>query len=114
VGRETGHAQLSHAAGMSLAEAMRNYVGSLINAVPPTTGSVGLPIIWLADDGSPIGADAARSMDPIGAGNVPSVIGFADDRSPIGSNASRSVDPVGTSSGVSLLGESKSSNGKHD
>ena len=37
-----------------------------------------------------------------------------DNRRPVGSDASRSVDPVGASGGVALLGESERSKRNHD
>jgi hypothetical protein len=37
-----------------------------------------------------------------------------DDRCPIGSNASRSVDAIGAGGGVALMGESEGAKPNHD
>src|SRR5260370_33478502 len=75
-------------------------------------------LIWLADDGGPVRSDAARSVDPVGAGDRRfSAVNWgwlADDRRSVGPDASGSVDPVGASGGVALLRESECAKRNHN
>src|SRR5260370_37400754 len=75
-------------------------------------------LIWLADDGGPVRSDAARSVDPVGAGDRRfSAVNWgwlADDRRSVGPEASGSVDPIGASGGVALLRESECAKRNHN
>ena len=80
-----------------------------------------LDLIWPADDRSPMGSDAPRSVGPVGATNrtvVPITvmvrICLANSHSPIGADASGSVDSIGTSGCVARLGEHERAKSNHD
>ena len=89
---------------------------SLLAAVPGL-----VPLIGPADDRSPMGSDAPRSVRPMGATNRPVIpitvmvrIWLANGHSPIGADASGSVNSIGTSGCVDRLSEHKREKCNHD
>ena len=90
--------------------------GSLLAAAPEL-----LPLIGPADDRSPMGSDAPRSVGSVGTTNrmvVPITvmvrICLANSHSPIGAHTSRSVNSIGTSGCVARLGEHERAKCNHD
>jgi hypothetical protein len=80
-----------------------------------------LDLIWPADDRSPMGSDAPRSVGPVGATNrtvVPITmmvrICLVNSHTPIGADASRSVDSICTSGCMARLGEHERAKSNHD
>ena len=80
-----------------------------------------MPLIRPANDRSPMGSDASRSVGTVGATNrtvVPITVvvrvWLANSHSPIGADASRSVDSIGTSGCLAWLGEHQRAERNHD
>jgi hypothetical protein len=74
----------------------------------PSPGSEGIALIWLSHNRSAMGPGAARSVDPVRAGNGPVIPrrGWpSDHRSSMGSDAARSIHPAGAGGGLTLWGE---------
>jgi hypothetical protein len=82
-----------------------------------------LPLIWPANDRTPMGSDAPRPVGTVGATNrtvVPTVmarIWLANSHSPVGADAPSTIDPIDTGGCVTRLCEHERAkshhNGKH-
>jgi hypothetical protein len=76
----------------------------------------GIASIRLSDDRTPMGPDAACSVNPVRASNGVVISGMdrpSDNCSPMGPDASRPVHPGGARRSVGLRGEDQHGNGNH-